>query len=390
MNILFLGEGDAETHQAFSGIALRVVSELRRVGHRVTTADVDLHGIDRWLTAARVYSRDRRRWGVKYRLLEGPARRRSRNAERNIRRAGGSVDLIFQIGASFRPLGRGGIPYVLYCDSSIRAAEHGLGSGFSPAQWLRPSELREVYSREAEVYRGASFVFSTSERLTGSFLEDFRLSKDRVRTVFGGPNFDFSAVSSSAKKIEHSAPTILFIGAQFERKGGDVLLSAFRKVRDTIPDAQLIIIGPESRPANEEGVEWLGWLDKHMDADYARLVQAYQSADVFCLPTRFEPTGMVFFEAMSFGLPCIGTTNSWGAVPEIVVDGETGYTVEAGDVEALTNRLVRLLTNRELALRMGEAGRVRAETHYSWPAVVGKMLAAIDELPLHHVPPSHV
>jgi glycosyltransferase involved in cell wall biosynthesis len=382
MNILFLVEGDAETRHAWSGIGQSVVSEIRRAGHQVITADVDLHGVDRWIAAARVFSPNRKRWGVKYRLLAEPALRRSRNAEAVIRRLASEIDLIFQIGASFRPLGRGTLPYVLYCDSSIRAAERGLRSGFSPAQWLDPSEIEIVCEREAEVYTGAALVFSTSELLTKSFIEDFHLAEGTVKTVFGGPNFDFVEHPPPADGGEKSVPTILFVGGQFERKGGDILVQAFRNIRTRIPSARLVIVGPESLPVDDEGIEWLGFLNKQVAEDRQRLEEAFRSATVFCLPTWFEPTGMVFFEAMSFGLPCVGTSNSWGAVSEIIIDGETGYTVQAGDVEALTVRLEHLLENPELARRMGAAGRVRAETHYSWPAVVGKMLAFIDELPL--------
>jgi glycosyltransferase involved in cell wall biosynthesis len=96
---------------------------------------------------------------------------------------------------------------------------------------------------------------------------------------------------------------------------------------------------------------------------------------VFCLPTRFEPFGIAFIEAMYFSLPCVGT-DAW-AVPEMVVDGETGFTVPVDDLEALTDRLLRLLGAPALAARMGRAGRARAERLFTWQATVQRMMDSI-------------
>jgi glycosyltransferase involved in cell wall biosynthesis len=93
---------------------------------------------------------------------------------------------------------------------------------------------------------------------------------------------------------------------------------------------------------------------------------------VFCLPTRFEPFGIAFIEAMYFGLPCVGT-DAW-AVPEMIVDGKTGFTIPIDDLDALTDRLLRLLGDRALARRMGRAGRGRAERHFTWEGTVQRMM----------------
>jgi glycosyltransferase involved in cell wall biosynthesis len=120
------------------------------------------------------------------------------------------------------------------------------------------------------------------------------------------------------------------------------------------------------------GIRCLGELDKNRPEGAAALASTYASADVFALPTRFEPFGIAFVEAMHFGLPCVGP-RAW-AVPEIIADGETGFTVPVDDVDDLTERLLRLLRDRALARRMGAAGRERARRLFTWPQVVGRML----------------
>ena len=381
MHILLLCEGNAETWDCWSGTAKSLVDQLRQAGHTVGAGDVALYGRDRWIAAAATFALDRRRWGVRYRLMAEPFRRRTRRADLCIPAHGRDFDLILQIGATFRPPRPRHTPYVLYCDSNIREAERGIGTGHSPARWLRPDEVRAVIEREAAVYRGASAIFTISERLRRSFLEDFEIPAERVCTVHAGPNFDITRIppdDALAARAAAHPPTILFVGAQFERKGGDTLVRAFRRVRETIPNAQLRIVGPESLRVADPGVECLGFLSKGDPAGWAQIVDAYASADVFCLPTRFEPFGIAFLEAMYFGLPCIGP-DAW-AIPEMITHDVTGLTFPVDDVEALTACLLRLLRDRELARQMGRAGRARAASYFTWRAVVDRIVAVVEPL----------
>jgi glycosyltransferase involved in cell wall biosynthesis len=255
-------------------------------------------------------------------------------------------------------------------------AEHGLPTGYTDAVSLTPDELEAVVGREQQVYRGAATIFTISERLRRSFLEDFGIPAERVRAVHAGPNFDIARIPYPRPGRDVSrAPTIVFVGRQFERKGGDLLLKAFQRVRQRIPGAQLIIVGPDQPALQLPGVAYLGSLDKSRPEGWAALARAYASADVFCLPTRFEPFGIAFLEAMFFGLPCIGT-DAW-AVPEMIRDGETGFTIPIDDLDAIGDRLLRLLSDPGLARRMGQAGRERAEKYFTWPAVVRRMLGTL-------------
>jgi starch synthase len=376
VNILFLSEGNAEAWDSWSGISKSLVDHLRAAGHRVATGDVDLDGADRWLGAALSFAVDRRRWSTRFHLSGSPFRLRSRRAARQIAAQQGRLDVILQVGATFQSLGRGSIPHFLCCDSNIRMAERGAPWGHSDAVSLTRRELAGVERRELDVYRHAAGIFTLSERLRRSFIEDLGLSPDRVHAIHAGPNFEVARIPPTLPRDDPShPPTILFVGRQFHRKGGDVLTQAFQRVRDRIPDARLMIAGPAALPARVPGITLLGDLNKNQAAGWAALAAAYGSADVFCLPTRFEPFGIAFIEAMYFGLPCIGT-DAW-AVPEMIADGETGFTVPIDDVDALTDRLLRLLGDRTLARSMGRAGRERAERHFTWQRVVERMMQVI-------------
>jgi glycosyltransferase involved in cell wall biosynthesis len=373
MNVLMLCEGQAEAWDSWSGISKSIVDQLRCEGHTVTVGDVDLYGPDRWAAAASTVSSNRNRWRSRYHLGAVPFWLRSRNARTHIDENRGRTDLIVQVGATFQPLGRASIPYCLCCDSNIAMARHGAASGFSEGTPLPPSDLRRIARREQSVYTKASAIFTLSERLRRSFVDDFAMPADRVRAIYAGPNIDLSKIPAEPyRQAPNRPPTILFVGRQFHRKGGDVLVESFLRVRTHLPDARLIIAGQGRGAISGAGISCIGNLDKNRPDEWLQLVQAYETADVFALPTRFEPFGIAFVEAMHFGLPCVGP-DAW-AVPEIIDDGETGFTVPVDDVDALADRLLRLLRNPELARSMGDAGRRRARQLFTWPLAVSRML----------------
>jgi glycosyltransferase involved in cell wall biosynthesis len=353
------------------------VDGLRRSGQQVTTGDVDLYGGSRLLAAAVTFVPRMRRWRKRFRLAGFPFRLRSRRAGRHITALSRRPDIILQIGATFEPLERGSVPYAVITDSNILLSRHGASTAHSEAAELSPRDLGAIAARESRVYHDACAIFTMSERTRRSFIEDFGIPSDRVRTIFAGPNFDPDAIEPP-ERLPGRPPTVLFVGRDFARKGGDALLTAFRRVRQEIPNAELIIVGPDQLPSVEPGVSFLGFLDKTTPAGWRALMDTYGRADVFCLPTRFEAFGIAYVEAMCFGLPCIGTS-VW-AVPEIIADGVTGYVVPPNDIAALAERLLLLLRDPVLAQKMGTAGRDRAAQLFAWPRVADRIVETLEPL----------
>lgn len=351
------------------------MDHLRAGGHEVIAGDVDLRGISRLLAIAATWAPNRFRWWVRYHLLGFPFLLRSRKAARLIRAHRDRIDVILQVGATFEPRGRGTIPYAIYCDSNARLAERGSAMGYSEVSALTAGERAGVVAREARVYRDAALIMTFSNRLRDSFVEDFHVPEGRVRTIAAGPNFPVDTVPPPSPEPRSGPPTVLFVGRRFHRKGGDLLLAAFRQVRSRIPGARLVVVGPPDLTIEEEGVTNLGFLSRDDPDQALRLRQAYSQAQVFCMPTRFEAFGLVYLEAMLFGLPCIGP-DAW-AVPEIVLHGETGLIVPPEDPDALARAIERILEDPELAARMGAAGRQRALAAFTWPMVVGRMVEGL-------------
>jgi starch synthase len=371
MNLLVLAEGDSEVAAAGSGIPNSIVRHLRAQDHRVSTGDVDLRGLDKLAGAAISYSPSRQRWVVKYHLGAIPFALRSREARRCIasRR---DLDAVIQWGATFSSA-KSGVPYFLYCDANIHISRE---SAHSWAASLADREIESAMQREQQVYEGAAAIFTLSEKVRQSFIRDLSIPEEKVETVYAGHNLAENSIPTSSDLVARKPPAnILFVGREFTRKGGDLLVRAFERVRQVMPNATLTIIGPKHLSISTAGVRCLGLLNKDDPHDFQTLTRAYDEACIFAFPTRFEPFGIVLVEAMFYGLPCVAP-KVW-AVPEIVQDGETGFLFDPESVEDLTRSLLTLLQNPELAARMGCAGRKRAEANFTWQRVTSKMAARI-------------
>jgi glycosyltransferase involved in cell wall biosynthesis len=160
------------------------------------------------------------------------------------------------------------------------------------------------------------------------------------------------------------APLALAVGRLIEQKDHATLLRAFALVHERLPEARLAILGGGPLEAETRRLaESLGLAEAVSLPGRTAIRDWLARAGVFVHTSRWEGFGIVLLEAMLAGLPVVATRVS--AVPEVVVDGETGALVEAGDVEGVARELGKLLAEPEVARRLGEAGRQRARTEFS-------------------------
>jgi glycosyltransferase involved in cell wall biosynthesis len=290
----------------------------------------------------------------------------------------GTVDAIIQIGATFRvdKSARRGRPLVIYADANAAYALRG--RPWSSASHLSSDEVIALLARERSVYDGTDAVWTMSESLAASFVADFAVPASRVTTIGAGANLRNDADVGGGPG--DGVPRVLFVGKEHERKGSKVLLEAFARVRSLLPGAELHVVGCDLDGLPQRGVTVHGFIAQDAPGGRARLAALYRSSTVFCLPSHYEPFGIVFLEAMAAGLPCIGT-RSW-AMPEIIADGDTGWLIPDGDVEALTRALSAALSDPHQSATMGAAGRARVQSHYTWGHVAAR---ALDSLARHGV-----
>jgi glycosyltransferase involved in cell wall biosynthesis len=146
---------------------------------------------------------------------------------------------------------------------------------------------------------------------------------------------------------------LLFVGGDFARKGGHVLLDVFRSRFTQLCQLDVVTRDPVDAPP---GVQV-----HRLEANDTRLRALYAECDVFVLPTQAECFGMATVEALASGLPVI--VSDRGGARDIVTPGVTGWLIEP-DAPALADALTRALTQRERLSAMGQAGRATAVTRF--------------------------
>lgn len=335
----------------------------------VDVYDATLRGFDRWLNAIRVVHPNRRHWRERFHKNVPAFQLRSKRFETYLQNHHNQADLIFQVGVLFNPARHStAVPFVTYTDYTAQLSAKRPKAGRSP---FTEQQRQQWIALEGQVYDRAEHIFTRSQFVGASLADDYGINADKITVVGGGVNFD--KLPKLDAMPNGNQMTILFIGKDFYRKGGDILLRAFAQARLHAENARLILVTDDDIPSDLplEGVTVMAptW-------DRAKIGSLYQQADIFVLPSRLETWGDVLLEAMAYGLPCIGVTGD--SMPEIIDNGRTGLIVQRENVAALAQALSSLLCDQATRLRYGAAGRKRVESLYTWKAVVARMAPVIE------------
>lgn len=263
-------------------------------------------------------------------------------------------------------------PFVL----TVHATEAGRHQG-----WL-PNELsRTVHAIESWGAHQAARVIACSEHMRWEITRLFQIPADQVTVIPNGvdpSSWRVPARLRRAAREAHPGPLIVFTGRLEWEKGVHTLIDAMAFVRRAVPDARLVIAGRGSKHDDlvqqakrrrlGRSVSFEGWLPEQ---DLHALVA---SADVAVVPSIYEPFGMVALEAAAVGTALVVARS--GGLAELVQDGATGWTFDAGDDKALAACLVAALTDRTEATRLARAGRRRALSDYGWARIAKSTMAA--------------
>lgn len=362
--------GDPFNPHTWSGSNRGLFSALQSQGVLANAFDIEVRGIRRYLAAVREFTPRRVAW--RQNLLKSPYlfSMRSRNAAAHLRHAPVLPDAVLQTGALFdATVWQRDLPRYCYLDSNTRLSEQGGTRSFS--HYARTEYKQLAFMRERHIYHSSAGIFVFSDFVRDSLIRDFGVSPGRVHTVYAGVNVVIPAHEPAPKNER----VILFVGRDFERKGGPLLLDAFTQVRAQLPDARLVIAGCRP-PVYQPGVEVVGFIDKQTPEGEAAMANLYAQAMVFTMPSHFEPFGIPYAEAMHYGVPCVAVNHC--AMPEIVGHGSTGLLVPPDKAKELALALVSVLKDSKRAMEMGTAGREKAKRLFTWEAVAKKMRVVIE------------
>jgi glycosyltransferase involved in cell wall biosynthesis len=284
------------------------------------------------------------------------------------------------------------------------------------AAWFSQSNLAVIERR----LRPLDLLLTVSDYVTRKTRRDIPAIADRCETMYNGIdtqefNHEKDYVSSGRREEKR----LLYIGGVWPHKGPHVLLDAFKIVAARYPQVRLDIVGPHGFCPLEEWFDlndqtqlrsvapffaknrdarlkaklgigasdqgtYLALLKAKLTGDLANkvtfhgflsrpeLIDHYYNADVFVFPPIWnEAFGCTPVEAMAAGTPVVATRS--GAIPETIIDQETGFLVERNDSDALAEAILKLLENDALRESMGRAARRRALEHFHWDIIVAAM-----------------
>lgn len=249
--------------------------------------------------------------------------------------------------------------------------------------------LKKIFEKEKELYKISGFgkikygvlcrrekqqkkfmlkckkIFTMGEWERIELVNNYGLPSEKVVHVGGGCNIDDSLIDYSDKR----GNKILFVGKDFERKNGPLVVEAYMKAKKIIPDLELYIAGPSDIEYHENGIFCLGLLS------FDELVPYYNKCDIFCLPSKFEAYGLVFAEALIFGLPCIG--KNVFEMPYFIENGNTGALLENDDSDELCELIISVISSTEMKNNVIKRKNLY-KSKYSWKNVVNRIQAEIE------------
>jgi len=220
--------------------------------------------------------------------------------------------------------------------------------GLKPESFAAELSKRAVYRR---VFARASGFVAWSNWTKQSFVDDYGCDERNVAVIPPGIHLDKFAPGDR----DHELPRILFVGGDFGRKGGDLLLDVFRRRLKGRAELELVT---RARISPEPGVR----VHNGVQVNSLELRRLYADSDIFALPTRADCYSIVCMEALAAGLPIVATRV--GGIPDLIEEGKTGHAIDVGHAEALGDALESLVSDAARRRAMSEACREDAHKRF--------------------------
>jgi len=218
----------------------------------------------------------------------------------------------------------------------------------------------EKYKFQANrrAFEHASQLVTWCQWAKDSLVSDYGVAPEKVHVIAPGVDLAQWPRHNGAERVRASMdrlPRLLFVGGDFERKGGNVLLEAFNRYLQHECELSIVTQSPVAPGRNLH-------VYHNVTPNSDTLLQLYAEADIFVFPTLADCAPLAVPEGMAAALPVISTRV--GAIPEMVQDGEQGILVDPGNVEQLYLAIRQLLDSPALRASMGDRGRATVEDRF--------------------------
>lgn len=216
--------------------------------------------------------------------------------------------------------------------------------------------------RERWLWSLSDRIICNAHALKEIMIQRYRVPAERIAVVPNAVDTDYFQPGPGP---DPSHPTVLSIGRLVDDKDPLNLLEGFRLAAEQLPRAQFAIMGNGALKSELEARIVAHFLDARIRLlpGVPDVRPVMRGAAVFVLASVREASPNVIIEAMAMGLPVVATRV--GGIPELVVDGKTGFLVEPGDPKGLADAVITVLADEDRRIEMGRVGRQRAEKFHS-------------------------
>jgi glycogen synthase len=279
---------------------------------------------------------------------------RSQRIERRINNLESKPDLVLHIFALCCPFWQDfSIPYAIYLDYTMALADRN-HPPFAP--FRTPQDLHDWLDCERKAYQQAKYIFTMSDVVKSSLVEDYQIDPQKITVV--GSSGNCQQVDGEKSFGTHR---LLFNGSDFDRKGGKLVLDTFDRLKQTIPDAKLAIVG-KTLALQDEGIETPGKITAMTD-----MRELFLTSDLVFAPATCDPFPTFVLEAMNYGVPCIVSDRD--GMPEIVEHGNTGLVITERNPDTVAAQIEKLLGDRQTLSSMSQQAKDRINTKFNWPTI---------------------
>lgn len=263
----------------------------------------------------------------------------------------------------------------IYLDCSVDYAyrcrkNRDIFSTYVPLGKTRKHSLLSLRVKKARTfYQQCRGIFTMGQWLADDLVNYAGVMPSKVHCVGGGTNVPAHLIDSTRKM----GNKFLFVGKDFERKNGLLVVEAFLRLNSKHSGKfELYIAGPKEWPLLidiPEGVHFLGLKSTNELSEY------YNLCDVFVMPSQFEAYGIVFAEALIYGLPVIAR-NAF-SMCEFVTHGDNGYLLETNSAEELASLMEYAITNDQMRKKVID-DKNKYIAQYSWATVANRICEVIE------------
>lgn len=218
---------------------------------------------------------------------------------------------------------------------------------------------------ERRIMKRAKRIIAWSNWVRDSLVHQYGINEEKIEVIR-----PFVPIpKSQIKRRTNNRPKLLFVGRDFQRKGGESLLRCFRQHFRDVSDLHIVTTSKVPEEMN---------VHVHHNISGQDLESLYRTSDVFAFPTWKDCSPQVVLEAMSFGLPVI--TTDVGALPEMVQHGYNGFVVHPDNSNELERGIRTMIEDSSLRREMGTNGRKLVNREYDLKSNAGKICSVLREV----------